>query len=231
MSSQKKIIYEYIFDTSRLLQENASLANEFRISLVRTILQHGVNWKAPELRNRIVNWILTGAHVLNNDYQMIRSSIGQLLFNTLVWKDRNKCKLDSIIAKLDGLESPTPANRPRAHDRPLKIFLVNADHPFALDLMKVIYQKYEDLPNEDDKRHLFKTIIYSLNKIISFSIKTTWLWLPVLVSKIKWAASSRWSFSPNSAWGSIGTATIGKMHPTLLVPYWLIFEQKNVLVA
>ena len=62
--------------------------------------------------------------------------------------------------------------------------LVNADHPFALDLMKVIYQKYEDLPNEDDKRHLFKTIIYSLNKIISFSIKTTWLWLPVLVSKI-----------------------------------------------
>ena len=92
-SSQNKIIYEYIFDTSRLLQENASLANEFRISLVRTILQHGVNWKAPELRNRIVNWILTGAHVLNNDYQMIRSSIGQLLFNTLVWKDRNKCKL------------------------------------------------------------------------------------------------------------------------------------------
>ena len=76
-----------------MLQENASLANEFRISLVRTILQHGVNWKAPELRNRIVNWILTGAHVLNNDYQMIRSSIGQLLFNTLVWKDRNKCKL------------------------------------------------------------------------------------------------------------------------------------------
>ena len=93
ISSQNKIIYEYIFDTSRLLQENASLANEFRISLVRTILQHGVNWKAPELRNRIVNWILTGAHVLNNDYQMIRSSIGQLLFNTLVWKDRNKCKL------------------------------------------------------------------------------------------------------------------------------------------
>ena len=76
-----------------MLQENASLANEFRISLVRTILQHGVNWKAPELRNRIINWILTGAHVLNNDYQMIRSSIGQLLFNTLVWKDRNKCKL------------------------------------------------------------------------------------------------------------------------------------------
>ena len=112
ISSKNKIIYEYIFDTSRLLQENASLANEFRISLVRTILQHGVNWKAPELRNRIVNWILTGAHVLNNDYQMIRSSIGQLLFNTLVWKDRNKCKLHPIIVKVNGLDNLTSVDRP-----------------------------------------------------------------------------------------------------------------------
>lgn len=112
ISSQNKIIYEYIFDTSRLLQENASLANEFRISLVRTILQHGVNWKAPELRNRIVNWILTGAHVLNNDYQMIRSSIGQLLFNTLVWKDRNKCKLHPIIVKVNGLDNLNSVDRP-----------------------------------------------------------------------------------------------------------------------
>ena len=80
-------MYEYIFDTSRLLKENASLANEFRISLVKTVLQHGVSWKAPELRNRIVNWVLTASNVLNNDYQMIRSSIGQLLFNTLVWRD------------------------------------------------------------------------------------------------------------------------------------------------
>ena len=112
ISSQNKIIYEYIFDTSRLLQENASLANVFRISLVRTILQHGVNWKAPELRNRIVNWILTGAHVLNNDYQMIRSSIGQLLFNTLVWKDRNKCKLHPIIVKVNGLDNLNSVDRP-----------------------------------------------------------------------------------------------------------------------
>ena len=32
---------------------------------------------------------------------------------------------------------------------------------------------------------------------------------------IKWGASSRWSFGPKSAWGSIET-TIGKTHPTLL---------------
>ena len=33
--------------------------------------------------------------------------------------------------------------------------------------------------------------------------------------KIKWGASSRWSFHPISVWGSIETPTIGKKHPTL----------------
>ena len=32
---------------------------------------------------------------------------------------------------------------------------------------------------------------------------------------IKWGASSRWSFGPNSAWCSIETTTIGKTQPTL----------------
>ena len=33
---------------------------------------------------------------------------------------------------------------------------------------------------------------------------------------IKWCASSRWSFHPNSeTWSSIETLTIGKTHPTL----------------
>jgi len=32
---------------------------------------------------------------------------------------------------------------------------------------------------------------------------------------IKWGASSRWSFRPNSAWGSIGTTIIGRTRPTL----------------
>ena len=32
---------------------------------------------------------------------------------------------------------------------------------------------------------------------------------------IKWAASSRWSFHPNSAWDRIETMTIGKTHPSL----------------
>ena len=33
---------------------------------------------------------------------------------------------------------------------------------------------------------------------------------------IKWSAYSPWSFRPNFAWGSIGTTTIRKTHPTLL---------------
>ena len=38
---------------------------------------------------------------------------------------------------------------------------------------------------------------------------------PINIAQIKWCASSLWSFRPNSAWGSIGTTTIGKTHPTL----------------
>ena len=32
---------------------------------------------------------------------------------------------------------------------------------------------------------------------------------------VKWGASFRWSFDPNSAWSSIETMTIGKTHPSL----------------
>ena len=89
-------------------------------------------------------------NVLDNDYQMIRASVGALLFNTLIWKDKN---------------------------------VVDQSHPFAADEMKVIYGKYEKLDDEsDEKKHIFKTVLYSLNKIISFGVPTTWLWLPVLVS-------------------------------------------------
>ena len=35
------------------------------------------------------------------------------------------------------------------------------------------------------------------------------------ISIIKWGASSRWSFRPNSAWGSIETTNLAKTHPTL----------------
>ena len=34
-------------------------------------------------------------------------------------------------------------------------------------------------------------------------------------SQIKWSGSSRWSFGLNSAWPSIDTLAIGKVHPTL----------------
>ena len=43
------------------------------------------------------------------------------------------------------------------------------------------------------------------------SIKT----FKLIFRNIKWGASSRWSFDPNSAWGSIGTMTIGKTHSSL----------------
>ena len=35
---------------------------------------------------------------------------------------------------------------------------------------------------------------------------------------VKWDASSRWPFGPNSARGSKDMITIGKMHPTLEAP-------------
>ena len=36
-----------------------------------------------------------------------------------------------------------------------------------------------------------------------------------IVKSLKWGAFSRWSFGPNSAWGSIGALTTGKTHPSL----------------
>ena len=35
---------------------------------------------------------------------------------------------------------------------------------------------------------------------------------------LMWGASFRRSFGPNSAWGTIETTTLGKTHPTLVVP-------------
>ena len=47
--------------------------------------------------------------------------------------------------------------------------------------MQLTHAKYIDIGDEIEKRNLFKTIMCSLCKITSFSVKTTWLWLPVLV--------------------------------------------------
>ena len=44
-------------------------------------------------------------------------------------------------------------------------------------------------------------------------------WLSTQIEELscmlKWDASYRWSFGPNSAWGRIETTIIGKTHPTL----------------
>ena len=40
--------------------------------------------------------------------------------------------------------------------------------------------------------------------------------------QVKWDASFRWSFHPNSAWGNIEMTTIGKTHPTV---DFLVFNQ------
>ena len=48
------------------------------------------------------------------------------------------------------------------------------------------------------------------------------------VDKIKWDASSRLSFHPNSEWGSIETMTIGKTHPTLTQNNHFVYK-KNFL--
>ena len=48
-----------------------------------------------------------------------------------------------------------------------------------------------------------------------------------LNSHVKRGASSRWSFVPNSVWGSIGTTTIGKAHPTVIFRF--LFWMKLML--
>ena len=45
---------------------------------------------------------------------------------------------------------------------------------------------------------------------IGFVYYSNFIW------NIKWGASSRWSFRPNSTWGRIETMTIAKTHPALL---------------
>ena len=42
---------------------------------------------------------------------------------------------------------------------------------------------------------------------------------PEYFRTVKWGASFRWSFGPNSAWESIGMMTIVKTHPTLIFTY------------
>ena len=55
--------------------------------------------------------------------------------------------------------------------------------------------------------------------ILTVMVRRNYIWKGQVNSKIKRGASSRWSFRPNSAWGSIETATIGKTHPTVQI--WL----------
>lgn len=50
---------------------------------------------------------------------------------------------------------------------------------------------------------------------IYFKIKELKLWWPIL----KWGTSSR-SSGPNTTWGNIETATLGKTHPTLRRWFW-----------
>ena len=46
------------------------------------------------------------------------------------------------------------------------------------------------------------------------------------VNHVKWSASSRWSFGPNSAWESLETMTIGNTHPISLETFF-VFRQKH----
>ena len=61
--------------------------------------------------------------------------------------------------------------------------------------------------------HAFQINAHALEKILFLELSTLRQYTFVL----KWGASSRLSFDPNSAWGSIETTTIGKAHPTLHV--------------
>ena len=66
----------------------------------------------------------------------------------------------------------------------------------------------------------------SNEKVNSGQIKVIWInhdnfkkWprfrevIEPFIDQLKRGTSSRWSFGPNSAWGSIETTTMGKTHP------------------
>ena len=63
------------------------------------------------------------------------------------------------------------------------------------------------------RRSLIKKYFLFKNKIRTFTCNDQQI--IDLLGKVKWGASLRWSFGPNSAWGRIETTTIGKTHPTL----------------
>lgn len=81
------IFYEYIFDTSRLLQENASLANEFRLSLLRRVVSFGLSWKAPELRRKIIDWIARVSSLIFDLFVVVVLSFIENLLFVLSLKD------------------------------------------------------------------------------------------------------------------------------------------------
>ena len=75
--------------------------------------------------------------------------------------------------------------------------------------------------------YFFLKTILSVRDKVDSSSRWSLVWrcsLPISKSavdpNIKWGASSRWSFCPNSAWSSTET-TIGSTHPTLSIYLFL----------
>ena len=62
---------------------------------------------------------------------------------------------------------------------------------------------------------LLEQFILILQLLIFFFCCVYFLLYFGYLCNLKWGASSRWSFRPNSTWGSIETSTIRKTHPTL----------------
>ena len=60
-------------------------------------------------------------------------------------------------------------------------------------------------------RSSYFTFILCVQKNLLRQVNEKW-------TELKWDASSRWSFGPNSEWGSIKTTTAGNTHPTWASP-------------
>ena len=59
-----------------------------------------------------------------------------------------------------------------------------------------------------------------------------WFFAHGLKDKVKWGASTRWLFGPNSAWGTIETTTIGKTLRTLKeIGPWTYSYRLNLFVT
>ena len=99
--------------------------------------------------------------------------------------------------------------------------MIQSSRSLLSEIKQICTMKDHLLPNKNQNNILTNILVNPLANI--FQHLPRWIFRIV-----KWDASSRWSFCPNSVWGCIETTTIGMRNPTLprcmVVRIWQIFK-------